>query len=397
MSTTALPQELIDEIIGSFTADDKQSLRNCSLVAKSWRTLSQRRLFESIEIGVQRGAALQPWMNKFSPGDGILQHVRSLFVANVSPFQRSRSQVIDPFLRIHLPSFPQLRRLTFSHENLQLIVQLGALASRHTIKYLCLTRCHTTITTLVTLINSFPNLLHLQLLDLSSEAVNEPIPPLSRPLQTLSVNEPNTLDDPGILDQLMALQPQCEGVTISISTFVAPSLTQRVINGVEETVKRLNLRLSLECGSHALKILLWSLNETPYFISDLDEPLTLINCRELCELEVYCEDMEPELVSTITSLHIQKITFFQSRLFTEHTLARIQRKYWAQLDGSLCRLIDRPGYELRLVVEFRFPGVRRWAGGPLLKEHLPEIHEKGVVRIVDAENDMAVYCSDMTR
>ena len=46
-----LPQELIDEIIDHIDpCDDKRSLRNCSLVARSWRFASQKSLFKVVEI-----------------------------------------------------------------------------------------------------------------------------------------------------------------------------------------------------------------------------------------------------------------------------------------------------------------------------------------------------------
>ena len=70
---------------------------------------------------------------------------------------------------------------------------------------------------------------------------SEPILPLSRPLRKSSVNDPLSLGDLGTLDQLIGLLPRCDEVTVSIHTLVAPLLRQHgIINGVEETVRRLH-------------------------------------------------------------------------------------------------------------------------------------------------------------
>jgi len=72
-----LPQELIDEIIDHVLSDGEESLRNCSLAARSWIHPSQRRIFESVTtLGAAR---LKLWLNTISPTNvKILQHVRSL-------------------------------------------------------------------------------------------------------------------------------------------------------------------------------------------------------------------------------------------------------------------------------------------------------------------------------
>lgn len=106
------------------------------------------------------------------------------------------------------------------------------LTFQHTLEHPSLRGCRTTISILITLVNHFPNLAHLDLLGLSHETDDHPIPPLSRSLRKLSVKEPGTRDDPGLLDQLLGSRPQCDEVIIEIDTRVAPLLTQRVIDGV---------------------------------------------------------------------------------------------------------------------------------------------------------------------
>ena len=124
------------------------------------------------------------------------------------------------------------------------MTQLGlSLASQDTLEFLCLYRCRVTISTLAGLINHFPNLVHLKLLSLYHDVDNKSIPPLSRPLRQLTVDEPDICDEPSVLDQLLELQPQCNEVTINVFPLVAPSLAQRIINGLETTVTRLNLKI----------------------------------------------------------------------------------------------------------------------------------------------------------
>lgn len=72
------------------------------------------------------------------------------------------------------------------------------------------------------------------------------------------------------------------------------------------------------------------------------------------------------------------------------------RDYWTRLDSSLCQLVDRSGYRLRLDVEFRFFNAGEGAGQPFFEDLLPKIHEKeqARVRIVDTGEATVVYCSD---
>ena len=103
--------------------------------------------------------------------------------------------------------------------------------------------------------------------------------------------------------------------------------------------------------------------------------------------------MELDLISTITSTHIQKITFCRLDLLVEFVFAAVGRDCWARLDSSLCRLVDRPEYKLRLEVEFRFSRTGKLTGEPLFGDLLPKIHEKATVRVVDTGDNTVVYCS----
>ena len=237
-----LPQELIDEIIDQIPLTDQQSLRNCSLVAKSWVHSSRRRIFRTVDVA---GATdLRLWLDKISPANvEILQHVRSLtcFIADTPgiPYQSAN------LLRDYSPSFRHLERLTFQARFLPSLAQIGTLtypAFQHTVSHLCLQCCGLEASRLVTLVNYFPNLAHLDLVDLYHTVDTQPTPPFSRPLQKLSLTQFTDLD---LIDHLMRPNPQCNELNICMYWVSCSSLTQRAIDGVGASVKRLNLRSSI--------------------------------------------------------------------------------------------------------------------------------------------------------
>lgn len=234
------PPELLEKVLGHLPPDDKQSLRNCSLVAKSWIHPSRARLFKTVNV-MQR-ERLWSWSTRITPENAeLLRHVRSLFCG----IYTSPGEGTDPvhFLRCYFPSLPQLRLLLLTSGHLQSVTQIGVpFGFQYTLKHLSLCDCRTTISALATVINYFPNLDQLDLHYLSHEVDSQPTPPLSRALRKISVTEPDTRDDLGILDQLFELGPQCDEISIKINALVAPSLIQRVINGVETSVKRVSLK-----------------------------------------------------------------------------------------------------------------------------------------------------------
>ena len=128
--------------------------------------------------------------------------------------------------------------------------------------------------------------------------------------------------------------------------------------------------------------------------------MTLANFPELCELRIHSLSfLEPTIISTIASSHIQKITFVKDcKRGPGYWFRSAIRTYLPELDASLRQVADRLTHELPLDVEFRFSGVRydRWAEWHLLEKHLPRIHEKGRVRVVDCSCDTVLYCSDQS-
>ena len=237
-----LPPELLDEIINHLP-DNTRYLRNCSLVAKSWVYPSQRRLFDTVDV--LGDSDLRSWVRTISPTKaGVLQHVRSLH-CQVAESPSSPHPSID-FLRDYSHSFRQLERLTLYAGFLPPLTRIGTYSAfQHTLSYLSVQCCLATTNGLVTLINYFPNLAHLDLSEICHWEDNQPTPPLSRPLQKLSLTEFCTENSLDLLDRLLAIRPQCEEIAIAMHWSSYPSLAQRVIDGVDVSVKRLCLASEL--------------------------------------------------------------------------------------------------------------------------------------------------------
>ena len=241
-NTMHLPPELLDEIINHLP-DDKIYLRNCSLVAKSWVYPSRRRLFNTINFSGD--ADLKLWLGTISPTNvGVLQHVRSL-QCQIAESPSSPHPPVD-LLRDYSPSLCQLERLTLYAGFLPPLAQISTYSTfQHALSYLSLQCCIVTTNGVVTLVNYFPNLAHLDLSELCHWADDLPTPPFSRPLQKLTLTEFSTDDSVGLVDQLLALRPQCEEIAIGMFWSSCPSLAQHVIDGVEASVKRLCLESDL--------------------------------------------------------------------------------------------------------------------------------------------------------
>jgi len=371
-----LPPELLDEIISHIPPEDQKTLQNCSLVAKLWVYPSRRRIFKAVDVW--RNSRLKSWLASISPTNvEVLQHVRSLTC--------SVAGVPDPpnpppdLLRRYLPSFDRLERLTFhsgflpSHTR-----QIDTYSAfQHTLSHLSLHYCGVTVSALVTLVDYFPNLAHLELNNLYYSDGQSRALPFSRPLQTLTVTDIYTHSGLIFLDQLMGLRPKCDEVTISTDDIPCPSLAQRVINGVEASVKRLNLRSDLT-GAFSVPEMAWWRTECNS-IADVGDPLTLSGCRELRELEIYAlrpGNLELILISSITSPNIRRMTFTRPLAFKGQSV--MDHPNWTRLDDLLCDLADQSKCGPQLEVEFLALDVQEWWSGELgFKKYLPRFYEKG--------------------
>ena len=243
-----LPPELIDEIISHIPPHDVKSLRNCSLVAKTWVFPSQRRIFEIVKI--DKRVHLKSWLGSISPENiEVLQHVRTLHYN----YQVAKENLNLPngsdIIRRYLPSFCKLGRLTLVLGHFTSPTQIGAFSAfQQTLSYLCLWSCSVTISTLATFVNCFPNLAHLDLTSLSSKPDDQPAPSFSRPLRKLSIAEFITGDSLDLLDQLMELRPRSDEVSVNVGLSSSPSVTQRIVDGMGASIKRMNLKSNLLGG-----------------------------------------------------------------------------------------------------------------------------------------------------
>ena len=183
-----IPQELVDEILNYLSLGDKQdqqSLRNCSLVSKSWINSSRRRIFESVVIG---GANRRLWLDKISPSNiDLLWHVRSLSLIS-DPWKREPSSKSTDFNDLYA-YFPSLRRLhtiklydTRISPDIPERVEVFS-ACQQSLSSLIFAVVSLPWRSLIALIGYFPNLRNLELRGISFEDTDRNTPPLSRPLR----------------------------------------------------------------------------------------------------------------------------------------------------------------------------------------------------------------------
>ena len=241
----SLPHELLDEILDYLSLDDeqdKQSLRNCSLVAKSWTNPSRRRLFETVEI---LGANIQSWLDTIPPAnDELLRHVRSLsyVTRNALPWTARRPKGRVHVLRDYLPSFHKLQHLSLSHTHIpsDISKQIEIFSAfRHTLSRLALKHCTVTMSALVALINFFPNLDRLDLRYILEEVDGEPASPLRRPLiQKLHIFG-FYRDGLGILDQLSELGLVFKELGVSGSSHMSSCTLSGIVDSLGVKAKRL--------------------------------------------------------------------------------------------------------------------------------------------------------------
>ena len=243
----SLPQELIDEILDYLPLDDEQdqqSLRNCSLVAKSWTNPSRRRLFKIVEIGETN---IQSWLDTIPPANNeLLRHARSLYyITNAASWSDRQAKHRIDVLRDYLPSFHHLQHLSLSsmHIPSDISQQIEIFSAfRHTLSRLGFNCCTVTISAIVALINFFPNLHRLDLRYILEEADGEPASPLCRLLiRKLHIS---SFHDRGlgILDQLSELGLVFKELTvIEWSAKTALRILSRIVDSMGVNVKRLRL------------------------------------------------------------------------------------------------------------------------------------------------------------
>ena len=246
----SFPQELVDEILSHLPVHDKQnhSLRNCSLVAKSWIDPSRRRLFETVLIGERNRRS---WLDKISPSNiELLRHVRSLCLVGSDPWGRDSPKYTDiEDLYVYFPSFCQLHtiELTETHipPNIPERIEMF-FPCQHVLSSLILATVFLPWRSFIALIDYFPNLRDLELSSLSFEDDNINSPPLSRPLRGklhfYLFKEESLI---ALSNWLAGLEVEYEELVVGVG-YVSGTYSQRIVAACQKTLKRLKFE-SCEC------------------------------------------------------------------------------------------------------------------------------------------------------
>ena len=239
-----LPHELLDEIFSYIPPDDRKSFRVYSLVARSWVSPAQRRLFSSVVITMDN---YQPWKDNISPANTeLLNHVRSLlyFTTGRSPSWKSLS--INDFFD-YLPSFRCLQHLTLCgvHIKLDISEQLEVFSAfRHTLSTLTLSALFLTWRTFTTIVNYFPDMRDLTVLHIVWELHHRQAPPLSRPLRgRLSIDMHQDQGLPIFANRLSGLDVEYDELLFlgTLDPGPSTSLHQRIVDSCRKSLKRLRL------------------------------------------------------------------------------------------------------------------------------------------------------------
>jgi len=228
-----LPTELIQEILSHIPSDDEETLRSCSLVAKSWLDPCRRYLFESVFIETN---TYQSWLDNISPTNTkLLRHVRRL--EYVAGGNKPWFPPCGDDLRYYLPSFYRLQHLKFclvdieptipDHTNL-------SFAFQHTLLSLSFIQISITWDGFVTLLGHFPNLNTLEISRVKLETGTRSTPHLPRALRgRLFIRCTGLWDPEPFIDRLTGLKLEYEELVI------IGDHHQRLIAAVEGSLKRL--------------------------------------------------------------------------------------------------------------------------------------------------------------
>ena len=252
-----LPQELLEEILSYLPPEDgqgRQSLANCSLVSKSWTNPSRRHLFKTVNISKR---SLQSWRETISPTNyEFLQHIQALSYTTDTKDSRSGYQppeyCID-VLQDYFPSLHQLQHLSLLSMQIPSDISLRLeifSAFQYTLSRLSLMDCDMSIGVLVTLINHFPNLDHLDLSSLRRSTDGKPTPSLSRSrMRRLHLSHLRA-DILGIVDQLSELGLAFDQVVVNDWQPVRPNVLTRIaetVGGKARCIELLRTDRSCTC------------------------------------------------------------------------------------------------------------------------------------------------------
>ena len=237
-----LPPELVDEIL-THLQHDKQALRNCSLVAKTWTYSSQKLLYAHVNI---TPSTYLRWHEIASPTSAKpLRHVRSL-----NCFQlQSLYNIHEDYLK----SFHCLQNLSL-HDSGNIEFNTVDLfpAFQNTLSSLSLANLSLTSDAFINLLGHFPNLRELHLSELTFCAELRTTPPPSTPLRgALALLTLSTYDHTNILLRgLCEFKLEYDELEI-FGVHGNPSHVRSLISTCEKTLEHLILG-ALDCKLHTL-------------------------------------------------------------------------------------------------------------------------------------------------
>lgn len=252
----SLPWELFDEIISYL--GDKKSLRNCSLVARSWEYTSRKHLFNTVRV---TGGKLKTWLNGTSQGSHgrFLNHIRHLSCSLecLSTSWLVKLDLKHGALLNHFSSLSKLRRLDLQATHISLSLEKTELmfsALKTTLSHIALLDCEVLEGLLPTLINCLPNLKCLYLIEvcfLDNDFDKEHALPISLPpLKKLYIDR-GTTEYQGLLNKLWELGLRSDEIAlVPTSSKPCKAFANRVIRtfGVSAKCLRLPGVRSGACG-----------------------------------------------------------------------------------------------------------------------------------------------------
>jgi len=244
----SLPFELLDEIFGYLPLDDRESLRTFSLVAKSWVSPAQSRLFSSVIITEDN---YQSWKDSISTTNKeLLFHVRSLWYLVLLRIPGWDTHPIDDFFD-YLPSFHRLQRLSLCSTSIKSDIpkRLEVFSAfRHTLSSLTLHTLILTWSTFVAVADYFPHVRDLEVSRPIWGIDYEQAPPLSRPLRgRLSIDMSSSFALQIFTDRFSGLEVEYDELLIlgNPNSRSRPSARnhQRIIDTCGKSLRRLRLGL----------------------------------------------------------------------------------------------------------------------------------------------------------
>jgi hypothetical protein len=237
----SLPQRVFEEILGYLS---RGSLKNCSLVAKSWRDISQKALFQSVWV-----VGLEKWLEFAAKVDVRLpKNVRHLtfFLVGLPAVRVNGKETLPP---LEFPPLERLSHLTLDNSHLSLSPQETEWFSpfKFTLSHITLKRCLISKSSFVSLINYFPKLEFLRLEGLAPKLDSrDQTTRISRTLEKLSTSgEFLTFECLNLFDDLSQLGLRFNEVTLEpvdpLKIHGWKESTGRVVDAFGASAERLRL------------------------------------------------------------------------------------------------------------------------------------------------------------